>query len=78
MTITANNRSKNYGQTVTFAGTEFTTSGLLNGDTVTSATLRQQWRGGDRDVTGSPYAIAPSAASGNGWATTRSAMSAAR
>ncbi len=34
LTITANSTSKTYGDTVTFAGTEFTTSGLVNGDTV--------------------------------------------
>ena len=39
LTITANSTSKTYGQTVLFAGTEFTTSGLVNGDTVTSVTL---------------------------------------
>ncbi|MDD5141755.1 MAG: MBG domain-containing protein [Verrucomicrobiales bacterium] len=37
--VTANNASKNYGQTVTFAGTEFTSGGLINGDTITSVTL---------------------------------------
>src|SRR5439155_14486672 len=39
LTVTATNRTKTYGQTVTFAGTEFTSAGLVNGDTVTSATL---------------------------------------
>ena len=34
LTITADDRTKTYGQTVTFAGTEFSTSGLLNADTV--------------------------------------------
>ena len=38
LTITANNASKTYGQTATFAGTAFTTSGLVNGDTVGSVT----------------------------------------
>ena len=38
LTITANNASKTYGQTATFAGTAFTTSGLVNGDTVSSVT----------------------------------------
>src|SRR5206468_749729 len=39
--ITANNRTKTYGDTVTFAGTEFTTgaSQLVNGNTVTSVML---------------------------------------
>ena len=39
LTITADNESKAYGQTLTFAGMEFMTSGLLNGDTVASVTL---------------------------------------
>lgn len=39
LTITAKNQSKTYGQTFTFAGTEFTTSGLVNGNTVASVTL---------------------------------------
>ncbi|AMQ55613.1 MBG domain-containing protein [Algoriphagus sanaruensis] len=39
LTITANDDSKTYGDEYTFAGTEFTTDGLTNGDGVTSATL---------------------------------------
>ncbi|HEU4791233.1 MAG TPA: MBG domain-containing protein, partial [Flavobacterium sp.] len=39
ITVTADNRSKTYGDAVTFAGTEFTTVGLVNSDTVTSATI---------------------------------------
>jgi hypothetical protein len=39
LTITAKDRTKFLGETVTFAGTEFTTAGLVNGDTVTSVTL---------------------------------------
>ena len=38
LTITADSTSKTYGQTVTFAGTEFTDSGLVNGDTITGVT----------------------------------------
>ncbi len=36
LTITANNTTKTYGQTETFASTEFTTSGLVNSDAVSS------------------------------------------
>ena len=40
LTITANSDSKTFGETYTFAGTEFTTLGLVNPpDTVTSVTL---------------------------------------
>ena len=39
LTITANDRTKTYGDLVTFAGMEFTPAGLVNGDVVTSVTL---------------------------------------
>ena len=39
LTITANNRTKDYGVAVTFVGSEFTASGLLAGDSLTSVSL---------------------------------------
>jgi len=39
LTVTANDQTKTFGATFTFAGTEFITAGLVGGDTVTSATL---------------------------------------
>jgi hypothetical protein len=66
LTIAANSTSKTYGQTVTFAGTEFTTSGLVSGDTVTSVTLRSDGAAAGAGVVGSPYAIVASAAVGTG------------
>jgi O-glycosyl hydrolase len=66
LTITANNQTKTYGQTVTFTGTEFTTGGLVNGDTVTSVTLTSSGAAATATVAGSPYAIVPSAAVGTG------------
>jgi hypothetical protein len=66
LTITANSTSKTYGQTVTFAGTEFTTSGLVNGNTVTSVTLTSAGAPASAAVAGSPYSIVPSAAVGTG------------
>ena len=42
LTITAESTSKTYGQTATFTGTEFTESGLVNGDTVTGVTLSER------------------------------------
>ena len=78
LTITANSPSKTYGQTVTFAGTEFTGSGLVNSDTVTSVTLTSAGTAATATVAGSPYTIVPSAAAGTGWPTTRSATSTAR
>ena len=68
LTITANNTNKVYGQTVTFAGTEFTGSGLVNSDTVTSVTLNSAGTGSTAAVSGSPYSIVPSAAAGTGLA----------
>ena len=66
LTITADNESKTYGSTYTFAGTEFTTSGLLNSDSVTSATLTSAGAAATATVAGSTYTIAPSAAVGSG------------
>ena len=64
--VVANGQSKTYGSALTFAGTEFTTSGLVNGDTVTSVTLTSAGAAASAGVSGSPYAIVPSAAMGSG------------
>ena len=66
LTVTANSTSKTYGQTVTFAGTQFTTGGLVNGDTVTSVMLTSSGATATATVAGSPYPIVPSAAVGTG------------
>ncbi len=66
LTITANNRSKTYGHTTSFAGTEFTAAGLQNGDTVTGVTLTSSGAAANATVSGSAYAIVPSAAVGSG------------
>ena len=68
LTITADDRTKTYGQTVTFAGTEFTSSGLVNADTVDSVTLTSPGAVATATVAGSPYPITPSAAVGTGLA----------
>jgi len=67
-TVTADNKSKTYGQTVTFAGTEFTTGGFINGDSVTSVTLTSAGAAATATVTapGPDYPIVPSAAVGSG------------
>jgi streptogramin lyase len=64
--VTANSMTKTYGQAAAFAGTEFTTSGLVNGDTVTGVTLASAGAAATAPVAGSPYAITPSAAAGTG------------
>ena len=68
LTITADDRTKTYGQTVMFAGTEFSTAGLLNADTVDSVTLASPGAAATATVAGSPYPITPSAAVGSGLA----------
>jgi hypothetical protein len=66
LTIAANNRIKTYGQAVAFAGTEFTSSGLLNADNVASVTLASAGAAASASVAGSPYVITPTAAVGTG------------
>ena len=62
--ITANSRGKTYGQTVTFAGTEFMPTGLQNLETVGSVMLTSAGAAATASVAGSPYSIVPSAATG--------------
>ncbi|HEX7490991.1 MAG TPA: MBG domain-containing protein [Candidatus Limnocylindrales bacterium] len=57
LVITASSRTKTYGQTVNFAGTEFTTTGLASGDAVTSVTLTSTGAAAGATVAGSPYDI---------------------
>jgi len=64
LTITANSLPKTYGAVTTFAGTEFTTIGLVNGDTVTSVSLSSS--GAVATATVGPYNIVPSNAVGTG------------
>jgi hypothetical protein len=66
LTVTANNRTKTYGQLVNFAGTEFTNSALLNSDTVTNVALTSAGAVTNARPSDSPYSIVPSAATGNG------------
>jgi hypothetical protein len=64
LTITANDRTKTYGDTVTFAGTEFTAMGLVNSNNVTSVTLTSDGAGATAAV--ATYGIVPSSAVGTG------------
>jgi hypothetical protein len=64
LSITANNLSKVYGQAEIFAGTEFTASGLLGSDSVTSVSLTSS--GADASAAVTNYPIIPSAATGSG------------
>jgi len=64
LTITANSASKTYGDAKTFAGTEFTSSGLQNSETIGTVTLNSTGAPATAGVAGSPYTITPSAATG--------------
>ena len=66
LTITADDQSKVFGVPFTFAGTEFTTAGLVNGDTVDSATLTSA--GAPAVAAPGTYPITISAAVGTGLA----------
>jgi hypothetical protein len=65
LTVTANDQTKPYGTAFPFTGTEFTSSGLLNTDTIGSATLVSPGTPATAPVVTSPYyPIIPSAATG--------------
>ena len=66
LTVTADDQTETYGNAMTFAGTEFTTSGLVNGDTVASVTLSSNGAAATATVAGSPYDIVASDALGTG------------
>ena len=66
LTITANDAPKIYGNTVTFAGTEFVAAGLVNSDTVGNVSLISL--GAYASIPIGDYAIVPFAASGTGLA----------
>jgi hypothetical protein len=68
LAITAKPQSKTYGTALTLGTTAFTTSGLLNSDTVTGVTLTSTGGAATAGVSGSPYQIVPSAAVGTGLA----------
>ena len=62
LTVTASNASKIYGQNQML--TAFTTTGLLNGETIGSVTETSPGQTVTASVTGNPYAITPSNAVG--------------
>jgi hypothetical protein len=64
LTVTASSTSKTYGQTLNFAGTEFGTAGLVNGDTVTTVSLSSDGAASTAAV--ASYNIIPSGAVGTG------------
>ena len=64
LTVTASNQTKVYGNAFTFLGTEFTTAGLRNSDTVTSAALSSL--AAPATATVGSYGITASSAAGTG------------
>ena len=64
LTITASNASKCLGDSFLFSGKEFTSSGLINGDIITSVTLTSA--GADAVASAGSYPIVPSVAVGTG------------
>ena len=72
LTITASNKTKTYGDTVSFDETspsaDFSVVGLVLSDTVDSITLTSAGAAATATVAGSPYDIIPSAAVGTGLA----------
>jgi autotransporter-associated beta strand protein len=66
LSVTANNQSKTYGQNVAFGSGSgaFTSMGLSNSETIGSVTLSCGGGVSNAPVSGSPYAITPSAATG--------------
>jgi filamentous hemagglutinin family protein len=64
LVITANDASKPFGTDITLPGTAFTSTGLVNGDTVISVTETSPGTVATAAVEGSPYVITPSGATG--------------
>jgi hypothetical protein len=66
LTITASNQNKVYGNTLSLNGTDFTHVGLLNNDSISSASLTSLGTPSTAGVTGSPYTINIGSAVGTG------------
>jgi len=64
LTVTANNQTKPYGNTFVFAGTEFTPTGLQNGETIGTVALASAGAAPTATVPGSPYPITAANATG--------------
>lgn len=66
LTITPNDRSKEEGDTLVFDGTEFSTAGLRNADTVDLIDLASDGAAAGAPIEGSPFAITGSNPQGSG------------
>lgn len=65
LTVTANSRSKSFGETIIFSGTEFTSVGLQNGEAIGTVSLLSLGAAATANLAGSPYAIRANAATGD-------------
>lgn len=65
LTVTANSSTKAYGDSLTFTGSEFSSTGLRNGDSIAGITLISY--GGAANATSGPYAIVASTAVGGSY-----------
>jgi len=74
LTVSATNQTKTEGNTLVFAGTEFTSSGLVGGETIASVALNSA--GAPAPAPAGSYSITPSAAvAGSGFMATNYAIS---
>ncbi|MBK7000931.1 MAG: hypothetical protein IPH35_13435 [Rhodoferax sp.] len=64
LTVAAKDASKTFGQTLSFSGSEFSASGLRNGETIGSVALSSTGAVATASVAGGPYPIIPSNANG--------------
>ncbi|MDB5911145.1 MAG: hypothetical protein JWP34_5262 [Massilia sp.] len=69
LTVTASNQSKTYGTALALGSTAFISSGLQNGETIGGVTLSSSGAAASATVSGSPYAITASAATGGTFTT---------
>jgi len=68
LAVTADNQTKTYGSTLTFVGNEFTATGLVGLDSIASVTFTSSGAVATATVAGSPFAIVPNNATGEGLA----------
>ena len=69
LTITASDRGKTFGELVTFAGSEFSAVGLVNGETIGEVSLVSAGAAASAGVEGNPYTITASNATGGSFNT---------
>lgn len=60
LTITANDATKEFGQTIVLPTSGFTSTGLVNNETVGSVTVTSPGTAATAPITGNPYRITPS------------------